>query len=430
MRSSTISLLSLAGTTSALALKRQDNATAASPYYYFPVDFAYGVNSRFTSNLTFGTESDPVPVQVVLDTGSANFWTWQPNANVSWGSPYLGVIGPCSEIVPTGYDPSASSTAVLVNRTTAYAYAGNAKLVSGKVVANDTVEAVGGTGAFPNVQFALEDYALIRQLDDGSCRGVEYDKGIMGLAPSIVNDVIAPGPLFRKEMHAAGALASEVMFFWMDKFTGALGQTLTGGLLFSAVDSSKYSGDLVRVPSTQDAGSVGVYVPKPNVTFNGHTVTPDSNVTCLVDSGAHADTLPFAYDGTALAQFYNQSGGLLVDHSGIVSYNGTCDSIPSSLNITYTFPAVTDGETISIDIPLRNFARGYNFSGTEGLCLLNLEDSASCVLGATFLTGAVLALDDADGSVALAQGGVSEQGAGVDEASLTILTKGQSYDSV
>lgn len=424
---SPFSILSLAGTVSALAFKRQNTSSSAG-YFYFPLNFEYGVSSRFTSNLTFGTLDNPNPVQMVMDTGSANSWTWAPNGTVNWGSQYLGAQGPCNRTVPTGYEPALSSTSSLTNHSFGYAYAGNAKIVSGSVFANDTVTPVGGNAGLPNTQFALVDFAIIKVLDDGSCSHLDYDKGILGLAPYVNNTALASGPLLRKDAYEAGVVQSEVLFMWMDRFTGAIGDTLTGGMLLSAVDPSKFTGELVRVQSKQESGTVGPYVPKPNVTFYGDTVTPDADYDCLIDSGAHADSLPITSDSEAYKTLFKETGGKLVDYYGVFAWNDTCDSIPTTTNITYTFGGKTSGESIGIDIPLRNFVRGYDIPGTENICILNLEYGA-CTLGATFLTGAVMALDDADNSVAFAQGGISVPGSGVDEASLKIISRGQSFDS-
>lgn len=424
---SPLSILSLVGTVSALAVKRQNTTTA--DYFYFPLDFDYGVDSRFTTNITFGTYDNAKSVKMVMDTGSANIWTWAPGGIMNWGSPYLLTQGPCNQTVPTGYEPSLSSTGSLTNHSSAYAYAGNSKIVTGSVYATDTVTPVGGNAGLPNTQFALEDFGIMKINDDGTCSTISYDKGILGLAPYINDSRLAAGPLFRKSAYDAGTLQSEVLFMWMDKFTGTVGDDLTGGMLLSAVDTSKYAGDLVRVQSMQEASTVGPYVAKMNITVYGQTITPDVEVDCLVDSGAHADNLPISYESDAYYTLFNETGGKLIDYNGLIAYNGTCDTIPTSTNITYTFAAETSGETIDIDIPLRNFARGYDIPGTEDICILSVEYDSGCTLGATFLTGAVMALDDADGSVAFAQGGISTSGSGVDEASLKILSRGQSYDS-
>lgn len=211
---------------------------------------------------------------------------------VHWGSQYLGVIGPCVETVPTAYNPSLSSTSSLTNHTSAYAYAGNAKIVSGTQWANDTITAIGGSGSIPNIQFSLENYGLFRLADNGSCIAPPYDKAILGLSPYTNTTV---GPSFRQTLYEAGQIASKTMFMWFDAHTGALGD-LFGGVLFGAINTSKYTGDLVEVANVVDRNNqIGIYVNKPNITINGQTFAPDQDTTCLVDSGAHADYLPCVY---------------------------------------------------------------------------------------------------------------------------------------
>jgi hypothetical protein len=344
---------------------------------------------------------------------------------VHWGSQYLGVEGPCNQTVPTLYDPETSSTSTVANTSSSYAYAGNAKIVHGATYANDTLTSINGSGAIPNVQFALENYGLFRQLDSGTCLSIEYDLAILGLSP-FTNTTT--GPSFRQNLYDAGQIASKTMIMWFNAHIGALGR-LTGGVLFGAIDTSKFTGPLVRVPNVIADYEIGVYIPKPTLSFGGVVFDLDQDTTCLVDSGAHADYLPFNYSTTTQDAFFNTTG--LVDYAGVVAYNGSCESIPQDFNLTYTFAGVKSGESVEINVPLRNYARGLNYGGTstQGLCLLNLE-VGGCMFGAPFLSGAVMALDDSDNSVALAQGGVSAEGSEVDKSALKVIGAGQSWDSV
>jgi hypothetical protein len=152
-------------------------------------------------------------------------------------------------------------------------------------------------------------------------------------------------------------------------------------------------------------GEIGCYVPKPAVTFNDHTFTPDQNVTCLIDSGTHADYLPFAYDGNATSEFFSASG--LINYYGVVVYNGPCESILQDLTMGSTFPGLNANQSITIDVPLRNYARGSpSFNESLGdVCFLNREVDG-CAAWAPFLSGAFLAVDDEDGLITLAQGGM------------------------
>lgn len=66
-----LSLVALLGVSNALAIARRGNG---SSYIYMPVEFAYGSDSRVTTNITFGTGVDTLPTKVVMDTGSADTW--------------------------------------------------------------------------------------------------------------------------------------------------------------------------------------------------------------------------------------------------------------------------------------------------------------------------------------------------------------------
>jgi hypothetical protein len=69
MLSSALSLATFFSLSSALAITRRENAG----YYYMPVEFDYGADNRVTANFTFGL-ADEEPIQVVMDTGSSDFW--------------------------------------------------------------------------------------------------------------------------------------------------------------------------------------------------------------------------------------------------------------------------------------------------------------------------------------------------------------------
>lgn len=298
--------------------------------------------------------------------------------------------------------------------------------MSGSHYSNDTITVPGGNGPISNVQFALENNCLLRQRDDGSCSSITYDLGILGLSPNTPNTA---GPSFRQNLLDAGQIGSKTMVMWFNKHVGALGR-LTGGILFGAIDKSKYTGPLVRVPNAIDpASQIGYYVSKPLIAFNGKTFNGTQDTNCLVDSGAHADYLPISY-GTEETSFFSETG--LVDYNGIVAYNGTCDSIPQDLSIAYTFAGVDENQNVTIDVPFRNYARGAIVldPGWQGgdVCVLNLE-VGGCMFGAPFASGAFIAVDDGDNSIAFAQGGISEEGSGVDSEQLVVIRAGESYDT-
>jgi hypothetical protein len=343
-----------------------------APYVYIPIEFLYGADSRVTTNITFGNSN---PITVVMDTGSASAWIWQYGALVHWGSPYLFDPGPCNLTVPSDltYNPLSS----LTSRSCSVA--------------------------------------------------PSYDKGIIGLSPYIVTN-ISQGPSFRDNLLSSSLVLSKIMVTWFDSPPESL-STLSGGLLLGAIDTSKFAGPLVRVPVVTATGQVGYYLPKPTVSFNNQTFVPDENTTCLLDSGTHADYLPFNYSGIVGSQFFNGSGGILVYENDVVGWNGSCESIPRDLNISYAFEGYNDGKSVRIDVPLRNYARGAALQGNASVCLLNLE-VGGCTFGAPFYSGAAIAVDDDAGVLAMAQGGVSRGGGGVDSLALKIFGAGETFDFV
>jgi len=331
--------------------------------------------------------------------------------------------------VPTAltYNPLLSPTSHVQNTSSEYIYAGYGKIVQGMLYSNDTLTST--NTSIPNTQLALESSAILRIKSNGTCiPPPPYDKGIIGLSP-YVNSKTTQGPSFRQNLFSSSAINTQTMITYFSSPPSIL-TTLSGGLLLGAVDTSKFSGPLLRVPNVAETGDIGYYTQKPNITFNGQTFMPDVNTTCLLDSGTHADYLPFAPQSSAYKQFLNASGGMLRDENGVVAFNGTCESIPKDLNVSYVFSGVNEGKSVEINVPVRNYARGASLDGVagKGICLLNLE-VGGCTFGAPFYSGAVVAVDDGSGVLALAQGGVS-RGAGVDAASLRIFGKGETFDSV
>jgi hypothetical protein len=67
-----MTIASSALTISAAIIHRQDVT-----FHYMPVDFGYGYDSRVTTNFTVGTDPNPEPFKIVMDTGSPDFWVSQ-----------------------------------------------------------------------------------------------------------------------------------------------------------------------------------------------------------------------------------------------------------------------------------------------------------------------------------------------------------------
>ncbi|RDW83433.1 hypothetical protein BP5796_04924 [Coleophoma crateriformis] len=417
----------LASSLSTLVSSLSSDIAADAPFHYIPIDYNYGYNERVTANLTYGTATDAQPVRTVLDTGSANFWVWGPGAVINYGSQYLGFTGPCNMSVPLEYDLLNSTTAVVTNHSSYYSYGGNGKILSGTQYSNDTITASGGNGAISNTQFALATHGQLRQYDNGSCLGTTYDLAILGLAP-YTTDLYTAGPLFRQTLYETGAVAARTMVMWFNQAV-RVGEKFTGGALFGAIDTSKFTGPLVRVPNA--GGPVGLYVHKPLIKINGKTFNTSYATDCLVDSGTHADSLPFSYTDNQEAAFYNATKGMLMAYNGVAAYNGPCSAIPANYSIGYEFAGVNANESITINVPIRNYARSSssyaNASDAATVCPLNMDLTSDCVFGATFFTALFLAHDESDGSIAFAQGGVASEGSELNTASFRAFGAGESF---
>lgn len=114
--------------------------------------------------------------------------------------------------------------------------------------------------------------------------------------------------------------------------------------------------------------------------------------------------------------FYNSSG-IVQSPRGYIAWPGECDTIPSNATIGLTFPGQEDGESITIDVPIKAYVRVDYSTLDPGYCVLSVSTSG-CLLGGPFATASFFAADDEAGVIALARGGVSKSGSVVDQASV------------
>ncbi|KAL1640653.1 hypothetical protein SLS58_006667 [Diplodia intermedia] len=394
----------LAASSAAQPTKRQDGKPV-----FMPLKYPYNGYPKVYADIYIGTPEQK-PIETVVDLGSADYWVYGPNSTIYYGSPYLGVEGPCHETPDPSYDPSASSSALgLVNKTRSYAYGGNGKMLSSFYSVNDTLSFSAAGDATPhlaNTQIAITNKTIIKVRADDSCSGTTYDNSILGIAaPSGAGQ----GPSFRQNLLDAGAIASSTLSMWFDAPPAGARDDYRGTMLLGALPKGKYSGELVQVPRRQTS-AVGYYVDTPVWRAGGRAIKPyngfdNSSVveTCLIDSGSGQDYLPIDED-----DFLDAAG--LVTFQGYPAWNGSCDSIPADRNVSLTFAGLRAGTSVTVEVPLRNWARGNTeFWNNTDVCGLSmaLSNSGSCTLGSPFSSAVFLALNDELGQIALAQGGVS-----------------------
>ncbi|GME27398.1 Peptidase A1 [Neofusicoccum parvum] len=401
----------LAASSAAQPTKRQDGKPV-----FMPLKYPYNGYPKVYADIYFGTPAQ-TPIETVVDLGSADYWVYGPNATIYYGSPYLGVEGPCHLTPEPSYDPYLSSTATgFRNQTRGFAYGGNGKILTSYYSVNDTISfssAAADAALFPSLagtQVAITNRTLIKIRAD-QCTGTDYDSSILGIAEA--GSGTNQGPSFRANLLDAGAIDSATLSMWFDAPPAGTRDDYRGTMLLGAVPaaaSAKYAGSLVQVPKRQPEGSVGYYVDRPVwrvgeravKLYTGYYNT--TTTTCLLDSGSGQDYLPLDED-----DFLDAVGGLVI-FNGRPAWNGTCESIPADKAVSLTFGGVKEGESVTVDVPLRNWARGNaDYFNNTNICGLSMElsNADSCILASPFSSAAFLAVNDELGQIALAQGGVS-----------------------
>ncbi|OJD30751.1 peptidase a1 protein [Diplodia corticola] len=392
----------LAASSAAQPTKRQDGKPV-----FMPLKYPYNGYPKVYADIYLGTP-EQTPIETVVDLGSSDYWVYGPNSTIYYGSPYLGVEGHCRETPEPSYNPFASSTALgFLNKTRGYAYGGNGKMIESHYSVNETLS-FSADDSYPhlvNTQVAITNKTIIKVRAD-ECDGTTYDSSILGLSAPRAGS----GPSFRQNLLDGGSIASSTLAMWFDAAPAGVRDDYRGTLLLGALPKGKYSGELVQVPRRQPEGSIGYYVDTPAWSAAGRVVKPfrgfdNSTVDeCLIDSGSGQDYLPIDED-----DFLDAVGGVVM-FNGYPAWNGSCESIPADKSVAITFKAVAEGQSVTVDMPLRNWARGNtDFWNNTQVCGLSmsLSNVGSCTLGSPFSSAVFLAVNDELNQIALAQGGVS-----------------------
>ncbi|GKT50032.1 pepsin B [Colletotrichum spaethianum] len=392
---------------------------AAIPTVSVPLHYYYGGGYKIATSLV--NPASNISVEVVFDQGSENYWVFGPNAINNWGCTSLFCQGQCNVTVEPFYDYPHSPSATKPELFPAlYAYGGFTKIVEASESVNDTFLFASDSGvtSMVDARVAIATYMQQRLGYNGQCIPAAYDLGILGVSPFYRSaEWNTTGPHVRQDLLEKGLISAPVQSLWFDEPPAEWNGTFTGNAIFGAIDLSKFTGELVKVPLVKNDGgaTVGYFVAPPVVKVKNTTF--DNSVdrsSCQLDSGTQINDLPIT--DSALNSFMATTG-LTRDSIGHVSWNGSCDSVPKDLTIDLEFAGV-DNKTITIKTPIRNYIRN-NADAEPAYCALNI-DVGGCMLGAPFATSAFFAADDAANEIALAQGGISKKGDEVDEASLSL----------
>jgi hypothetical protein len=398
-------------------------ASNALPVVEVPLTIQYGGNHR-VSTYVLPSYTD-TPIEATYDLGSTAFWLFGPGAIRNWGKDCFGCEGPCNDSVPVDwtYDASKSSTASPgIPYNAEYGYGGGLnKLYITHESFNDTFEFVNSAGhslVLPNTQISIADYLIQRQLDkSGNCTSDPplYTRAIIGVGPYDDHPYASAGPQFRHNLLLQGRISNNMQSMWFDQAPKDLYGNITGFGLLGGIDTSKFEGPLVKVPSD----GLNAYVP--DTSFNGVTIPVDKSAPenlCFIDSGAFGDGIRAVNQGA----FFNVTGirqnPKRTQPGSNLAWPGRCETIRAHASFEYSFPGINSNETARIKVPLRSYVMAQDPLDEEiGWCTLNLY-VGGCGFGTPFLKHTFFARDDDNSVLALAQGGVSVPGSTVDSNSI------------
>ncbi|RDW68184.1 hypothetical protein BP6252_09580 [Coleophoma cylindrospora] len=400
------------------------------PTVYMPLNYYYGSNHKISTNIVLPWNNQTI--EAVYDQGSENFFMFGPNSIDNWGCNSLLCQGHCNQTVPAvdSYDYLGSPTASApVPFEFAYNYGGFDKHYAGQISVNDTFgfsNVAGQSSVIPDMRVGIADYLQQRLGDSGTCIATplfpEYDFSILGISPVQYGPTWnTTGPSVRTDLLYHGVIDAPVQCMWFDQAPENVTGTYTGGGIFGGIDTSKFTGPLVKVPTFSGSAMVGYFISLPTTSVNGIVIEPTSyaaTTMCQLDSGTMTDTLPISDAGWAVLQNIT---GITRSSAGLAAWPGTCQSIPANITIDLEWTGKNASESVIVKVPIRAYAR-YNTVADEaaGLCTLNLLWGSTCMLAAPFTTAAFFAADDENIEIALAQGGASVPGSGPDEGSIML----------
>ncbi|KAL5001709.1 aspartic peptidase domain-containing protein [Aspergillus recurvatus] len=348
----------------------------------------------YSTNLTIG--NPPQPVEVSVDTGSADLWV------VYSDNPVCDVRGARCDDYGT-YDPSSSRSYDGLSEEFSIEYGDSSWAEGYYAIDTLTIE----NAEIPEVQFAVAVESSL-------------DKGILGIGYSTNVASTYRYPNLPELLVANNITSSNAYSLWLNR----LGSD-EGTILFGGINTAHYTGPLRTVPVVRYNGNyihlwltlseMGVESASDDIaksysdtrSTNGEQEFP---IVALVDSGATLTYLP----SNVVAQIFSDLDVHLYEPEqfGYVP----CDTYlvgREDYNLTFTFSGVT------IRVPLRELVLRDAISGPgrDALPLPNSNntDEESClfgilpntdlfpILGDTFLRSAYVVFDLDNNEISLAQ---------------------------
>jgi Eukaryotic aspartyl protease len=233
-------------------------------------DFNYD-NYGYYANLSFGNPPQNVKLVIVATYGDT--WINSPSSAYCRNTTH--------ECAKYGtYDPSASSTSVLVGDNFAVDYYGS-----------DT--AINSEGNYYTDTVWLDDNTPIKGIQFGVANDTKISYGNFGLGYAITEAQVRVGheqpyPNIPQAMANLGVINSNAFSLWLNDFDAGIGSILFGG-----VDAAKYSGELRTIGITPPTvAEADVTLPLTEIRFANQTVVTNQNFSIVLDPGYSFTWLP------------------------------------------------------------------------------------------------------------------------------------------
>lgn len=171
----------------------------------------------------------------------------------------------------------------------------------------------------------------------------------------------------------------------------------TGHILFGGVDTARYTGKLQTLPIQRRFNYFAeFFITMTELTLAGTVIAGDESLACLLDSGSSLSHLP----NRIVSDIYNAVGATFIGAENLAHV--PCSLASSTATLDFTFSSVT----ISVSMRELVIPMAYGF-GSDGLpqCLFGITpaNSATTVLGDTFLRSAYVVYDMENNEISIAQ---------------------------
>ncbi|CAO1598917.1 hypothetical protein XANCAGTX0491_002669 [Xanthoria calcicola] len=349
----------------------------------------------YYASLAVGTP--PQNFVVHLDTGSSD--TWIPSVDSS-----LCQSSPAACQLSGRYDVGNSSTANGLRQIFQTSF-GDGSKHNGTFI-TDTV-------AFADAVLPDMHLALVKQSANVPLGDLDtYAAGRLGLGfeeteAGVGFSNMTAYPNIVSELVANGYIETKAYSLWLNSAA-----SLNGSILFGAVDSTKYKGSLMAIPT----------VPSPNpkeparqaVQMTSLTLNTNNGASALVASGsvlyAHLDTgSTTTFLPRAMAEAIHSAAGVLNNNATSNRPYVSCNMSTAAATFTFGFGGPL-GPQISVSMAdfVHPFANNITFGDGTPACYFDLESSdyPFAVLGDSFLRSAYAIFDLENRQIALAQSNI------------------------